>query len=378
MVRAESLRIVLTHVYGWPEVRRGGERFLHEAAGALHDAGHDVEVVTTADRPGRDTIRGVPVRYLRRRHLARQRMGALADEAAFGAQCLAHFALRPPDVWHALGTADAAAASILGTVRPGLRTCFTDLGFPSVASRRRRPDRRLHDLVVRRIDHYICMSDAAGAYLDEGYGRRADVVTGGVDVAAFPLGTSREDVPTILWVADADEPRKHLDLVLAASFLLNADPATAPVQVWIAGPGDQRAALERAALGRATPEAIARTDLLGSLGPDALAGRYGRAWVMCVPSEAEAFGMVFVEALASGTPVVGLASGGGPATIIKPGIGFTCEPTAASVAAACLDAFALATRPETPAACRAAARHYDWREGIAPRLEAIYRSPRDT
>jgi glycosyltransferase involved in cell wall biosynthesis len=310
------------------------------------------------------------VTYLRRRRFARRRMGALADEAAFGLQCLARLARRPPDVWHALGTADAAAAALLGTVRRGLRTCYTDLGFPAAEARRNRPDRILHDLVVRRIDHYICMSDAAATYLEDGYGRQAAVVTGGVDVGAFARPRPREDVPTIMWVADADEPRKHLDLLLGAAGLLLQD---GPLNVWVVGPGDQQAALDAAPC-----EVRERTELLGSLPPDDLADRYGRAWVMCLPSEAEAFGMVFVEALASGTPVVGLSSGGGPATIIKPGIGITCEPSPASVAQACREAFALASRPTTATACRDAARWYDWRLGITPRLETLYRSPRST
>ena len=168
-------------------------------------------------------------------------------------------------------------------------------------------------------------------------------------------------------MADADEPRKHLALLLEAAAKLAAE---GPLQVWVAGPGDQRRAVD------AAPDAArACTDLLGSLGPDALGDRYARAWVMCLPSEAEAFGMVFVEALASGTPVVG-PSTGGPASIIEPGIGITCEMTAASVADACRQAFELAQRPETVERCRSAARRYDWRSGIRPRLEALYRAAR--
>jgi hypothetical protein len=43
-----SLRVVLTHVYAWPEVRRGGERYLHGLASALAWAGHAVDIVSTA------------------------------------------------------------------------------------------------------------------------------------------------------------------------------------------------------------------------------------------------------------------------------------------------------------------------------------------
>ncbi|MEY2469223.1 MAG: hypothetical protein QOF21_1921, partial [Actinomycetota bacterium] len=33
------MRILLSHVYSWPEVRRGGERYLHELGAALVEAG---------------------------------------------------------------------------------------------------------------------------------------------------------------------------------------------------------------------------------------------------------------------------------------------------------------------------------------------------
>ena len=47
-------------------------------------------------------------RYLRRRHLLRRRFGALSSEVAFGAQAFGVLAPRRLDVWHAMGTADAA------------------------------------------------------------------------------------------------------------------------------------------------------------------------------------------------------------------------------------------------------------------------------
>ncbi len=80
----DRLRIVLTHVYAWPEVRRGGERYLHELASALADAGHQVSILSTATAPGHGRILGIKTRYLRRhsRPLAR-RFGELSPEVAF-------------------------------------------------------------------------------------------------------------------------------------------------------------------------------------------------------------------------------------------------------------------------------------------------------
>lgn len=45
-------------------------------------------------------------------------------------------------------------------------------------------------------------------------------------------------------------------------------------------------------------------EVLGRVTDDELADRYRRAWVFCLPSTYEGFGVPYIEALASGTPVV--------------------------------------------------------------------------
>lgn len=368
-ISSVGLRIALTHVYAWPEVRRGGERYLHELGGALAELGHDVQIVTTAAKAGRAQVRGVDVRYLPRRHPLPSRFGAHSDEVAFGGQALVRLLTAPLDVWHAMGTSDAAAAAALSKVR-SIRSAYTDLGFPNRESRHRRPDRRIHDLVVRHIDHYICFSQAAGEHLEEGYGRRAEVVPGGVDIHRFAPADRRHDVPALLFAADASEPRKNLPLLFETVALLRR---THPdLQVWVAGRGDQRALLAQA-----PPGAQDAAVLLGDVSPEAMIDLYGRAWVTVLPSEAEAFGLVFVESLACGTPIVGLDRGG-PSEIIRPGIGASAQPTAASLAEACETALELAARPDIVADCRAAARAWDWKTVIVPRLLELYQQPRPT
>ena len=49
--------------------------------------------------------------------------------------------------------------------------------------------------------------------------------------------------------------------------------------------------------------------VLGRLGAEALADAYRRAWVFCLPSDYEGFGIPYAEALASGTPVALLTNG---------------------------------------------------------------------
>jgi glycosyltransferase involved in cell wall biosynthesis len=82
--------------------------------------------------------------------------------------------------------------------------------------------------------------------------------------------------------------------------------------------------------------------------------------------------MVLVESLGCGRPVVTL-NDGGSAELVRPGAGFTSEPTPESLADACERALDLAALPGTIEASRAAAEPYDWRRGIVPRVEALYR-----
>lgn len=358
-----TLRVALSHVYGWPEVRRGTERYLHELAAALQEAGHQVTITTTAPAAHRGVERGVPVRYLRRHHLWRSHMGPLSDEVAFGAQALATLATRGLDVWHAMGTADAAAAASLGMVR-GVRSVYTDHGFPHRPSRVRRPDHRLHEHVVRHVDRYVCVSQAAAATLSEGYQRTADVLSGGVDCRRFSPGGRRRPHPVLLFVGDADEERKNLPLLTDAVGALQRR-GEGP-ELWVAGPGDQG----RAVAGRAgvAPEAVR---LLGSVDPDDLADLYRQAWVTVLPARAEAFGLVLIESLACGTPVVALDEGG-PRDIVRPGIGLLSEADPELLAGACQQAIHLATEPDIVERCRGAGTEWDWRTAIVPRMEAIY------
>ncbi len=360
-----KLRIALTHVYAWPEVRRGGERYLHELAAALRSAGHEVQIFSTALRPGRDRVSGVDVRYVRRRTSARLRQvfAESGDEVAFAAQVLPRLAFKRLDVWHALGTGDAAAAAFLGRLR-STRSVYTDLGIPELPYRGRRSDWRLHRFVASRIDRYICLSETAGAHLLRDFGRDPIVLGGGVDLGAFHPAERRHPAPALLFTSDATEPRKNLPLLLEAVAILRRRLPT--LELWLAGPGDATSALDAA-----PPEAKAAVVALGVGTFDELIDLYGRAWVTVLPSFNEAFGLVLLESLACGTPLVTL-SGGAPAELVTSRTGATSPPDAPQLADALERSLDLARSPETRDACRAAAEPYDWKRGIVPRMEAIY------
>lgn len=360
-----SLRIALTSVYGWPEVNRGGERYLHELAAALARAGHRPRVWVTGPDAGTDRVLDVPVVRVPRRRWRPSRHGELADQLAFGPQAFLRLAARPDlDVWHATSTGDGAAAALAGRLRPGLATVFTDHGYPARRSRDARTDRRFHRVVVDHVGAYVCVSEPAGRFLRDDYGRVPDVVPPGVSTAGYAPGP-REERPTVLYAGSLVEPRKNVGLLLEAVAAVRAE--VEDLQVWLCGPGDPGPLLRAA-----PPAARDAVAFAGLVPPDELAGRYARAWATALPSHAESFGMVVVESFASGTPAVVLADSGGPATIVTPGTGVAVDDDVASLAEGLRAGLDLARDPATVEACRARAEEYDWDAAVVPRLEEVY------
>lgn len=361
----DSLRIVLSHVYSWPEVRRGGERYLHELGSALAGAGHRVRILSTGIRGERTSVNGVAVTRLRRREWNPERYGPQADEVAFGIQAGAWIVPRRVDVWHALGVADAAASSFLGPI-VRFRSVHTSLGIPNRWYWDERPDRALHDRVVARADSYICLSKVAHEALFKGWGRSAEIVGGGVDLDRFTPAPARHENPTLLYSGTLDQPRKNVQLLLEAVAILRSRHPD--LELWLSGDGDPSPLLEAA-----PPAARQAVVLLGVGREDEQAERYSRAWVTVLPSENEAFGLALLESLACGTPIVALRDGGGSPDLVEPGSGVVSGPSATELAEACEMALDLSQQPDTAEACRSVAARYDWRRAIVPRLEGIYR-----
>lgn len=349
------MRVAITHAYSWPEVRRGAERITVETARALAGRGHHVTHLTAARRWGAARVDGVlTIR------LPRVRRTPARHERDFGLELVPLLRAGRFDVVHGLGVRDAAAG-----VRAGRRTLFENMGVPARAWWDRQPECDAHELLVREADVYGCMSQYALDFLDRDYGRAGALVPGGVNLAEFEPSPAREPRPTLLFSGAIEEPRKGL------AFLLRALPLIAEkepdIRLWVSGPGDADALL------RSAPAAARRhVELLGLGEARDQAGRYGRAWVTALPSIDEVFGLVYLESLACGTPVVATTSAAGPERA-TPGVGFTCEPgDARGLADACLAALELSHEPGIVDRCRDAAAPYDWATAIAPRLEALY------
>jgi phosphatidylinositol alpha-1,6-mannosyltransferase len=123
-------------------------------------------------------------------------------------------------------------------------------------------------------------------------------------------------------------PRKGVDTVLRALPQLGASvPA---VQYVVAGTGPDRGRLKRLALRRGVRD---RVHFVGHVADEALPLYYSAAdlFVMPVreaPPDVEGFGLVFLEANACGTAVVGAHSGGVPDAIVDGETGLLVPPSA--------------------------------------------------
>jgi len=112
------------------------------------------------------------------------------------------------------------------------------------------------------------------------------VIPNGVDTALFHPG-ARDDQPTLLFVGTYGQ-RKRGRLLMEV-FARAVRPAVPGARLWM--------------VCEDAPPAPG-VEVLGRLDDDELADRYRRAWVFCLPSTYEGFGVPYVEAMASGTAVV--------------------------------------------------------------------------
>jgi phosphatidylinositol alpha-mannosyltransferase len=341
------IRILLTHPYGWPHVRRGAEREVHELAGRLVAAGHDARVLTGTPHglTRRGEQAGAPVRWVRTPRVGPE------PGPAFGAVALAGSLLGRPDVVHCLHYADAYGAvhgrapvvlKLTGTVLPERATGL---------------DARMLVSAMERSAEVWVNSPWAREQM-AGFGVPMRVVPAGLDTARFVPG-ERADRPLVVCAAAGDEPRKRLEDLLAAWPAVRA--AVSDAELVLAG------TTTRAGL----PAGVRAVGVLDDV---ALAALYPRAWAVVAPAVHEALGLVTLEALASGTPVAGVASGATAALLADPATGALAQPLdPGSLAEAVLAALALAHEPGTAERCRAAAEPYDWSRVVPQVLEGYRR-----
>jgi glycosyltransferase involved in cell wall biosynthesis len=150
-------------------------------------------------------------------------------------------------------------------------------------------------------------------------GRNVDIryAPPGVDESAFvPLDARKPDQdPYILCVARLDDPRKHIELLLEAYALLPAD-TRAKVRLRLAGSSGPPAQFWQRA---AQLDLADRIEYIARPSQLELVRLYQQAAVFALSSDEEGLGVVILEAMACGVPVVSTRSGG-PDGIITDGV----------------------------------------------------------
>src|SRR5581483_1034760 len=181
--------------------------------------------------------------------------------------------------------------------------------------------------------------------------RTPKVLSPGVRLREFPTKSSadrRPGPPRILFASDASARNKAVDLALTAVTDLRAEGSE--VELVLGGPGDHSWALD--GLGRRRSEAERAVRVLGVGDLSDLPGRYRDADVTVLPSRGEAFGLVLVESLASGTPVVCSTSGGMAEIVGDAPVGRVFRHNDVDdLRRALVEALQLAADPATPARC---------------------------
>ena len=206
----------------------------------------------------------------------------------------------------------AAAHGVL-TRADQLHLCYThsparyawDLVHEHVDPRRAAPLKRavLHrfrqwdQLAGRRVDGFAANSAVVARRIAKVYGKPARVIHPPVDVARFDPGKAREDFYVMLGRL---VPYKRPDTVVEAFNRLGR-------RLLVLGDGPMMASLRRAA--------GPNIELAGELDDAAVADRLQRCRALVFAAE-EDFGMVPVEAMAAGAPVIALGRGGARETVV--------------------------------------------------------------
>lgn len=274
------LRLAMSSYYLPSESKIGAGFQAHGLAQALVRRGHDVTLFSPCRRPEDAEYNHVHVPLSGR--LRTFRWSARIRDIDF----------RGFDIFHAAGD----DYLLFGKARPAhARTLYGSCFSEAIHIRGFEARLRMMLLGVGEVlgtiaaDRSACIS----ANTRRWYPWVRDVIPCGVDVERFTPGNDRSPYPTILFVGTYERRKRGRRLMEA--FLDEVLPAVPDAELWMVC---------------SDAPAAPNVKVLGFLSDAELADYYRRAWVFCLPSSYEGFGVPYIEAMASGVPVVATPNAG--------------------------------------------------------------------
>ena len=268
------LKIAVTHV-DLPNESKGGVAYqVHYLANALADRGHDITLFTCSRLYAE-------CRYRVHQYRVSPRLRRF-QSFVFAAR-LAQTDFSGFDMLHTNGD-----NYLLRGRSPQLRTFYGSAKDEAGSAVRLR--RRLYQEVIARLETLGARAADLNVGISEATRTRIPAVTEivpcGVDIRRFRPGPKSEQ-PTILFVGTTGGRKRGQ--FLADIFRREVRPRFPQAQLW--------AVAEKPMEG----EGIVN---LGRVPLEELTRLYQQAWVFCLPSTYEGFGVPYIEAMASGTAVV--------------------------------------------------------------------------
>ncbi|WP_102143004.1 glycosyltransferase family 4 protein [Mycobacterium hubeiense] len=338
---------VLMVSWEYPPVVVGGlGRHVHHLATALAAAGHDVVVLSRrqsgtdpSTHPSTDeTVEGVRVvAAAQDPHEFDFATDMMAWTLAMGhAMLRAGLALRTgekpwvPDVVHAhdwlvahpaIALAEFFDVPLVSTIHA------TEAGRHSgwVSGPISRQVHAVESWLVRESDSLITCSASMSDEITELFGpalAETRVIRNGIDAAMWPFAKRqpRHGPPQLLYVGRLEYEKGIHDAIAALPRIRRTHPSTT---LTIAGEGTQRQWLEEQARKH---KVLKATTFVGRLDHDGLLRLLHQADAAVLPSHYEPFGIVALEAAATGTPLVTSNVGGLGEAVINGQTGISCPP----------------------------------------------------
>jgi phosphatidylinositol alpha-mannosyltransferase len=275
-VPKRSLKIAMTSYYLPPMDRIGAGYMSHYLANFYQKAGHQVTMFSPPREKADDALydlRPVPVGKSNRSFRFAWNLRDI-DYSSF-------------DLLHTAGD----ACWLAGKKRPHHiatfhGSCLAEAIYsPDFRSRLRMFLLGLAELATCAVaDRKVCVSYNTRRYMP--FVR--EVIWNGVDRAAFTPGAEKSAAPSILFVGTMGYRKRGAELLKI--FQEQIRPVFPEAELWI--------------VREQTPVVADGVRWFGPVSQEKLIELYQKAWVFCLPSSYEGFGVPYIEAMSCGTPVV--------------------------------------------------------------------------